>query len=344
MKKRATLKHIAESLNLSVSTVSRILNGQGEFSVETKDSVLKVAEILNYRANSLAVSLRKKKSNNLIGVILPEVQHYFFSSILNGIVETSHKRGFMVMIGESLHNSEKESDLINNFSDYFVSGIILSPSRAKESITNISKLEQEGMPHVIIDRIYNSSSGSFVNHDDYMGAFNAVEHLINQGNKNIALIKGESQCNISSLRAKGYFDALEKNGLKVNPNYIRSSLLANKEDGYQLFHEICQDGIPDAVFTITDLLASGVYDYAQENKIKIPEELAVIGYSNSEIAEILHPKLTSVEQNGYAMGNVAFEFLMDQLEHSGQIRRQTFDSKLIIRQSSQKATNVQVPL
>jgi LacI family transcriptional regulator len=149
MKKRPTLKHIAESLNLSVSTVSRVLNGRGEFSEETKNSVFKVAKMLDYRAHTIAVSLRKKTLNKVIGVILPEVKHYFFSSILDGIISNSHKQGYTVMIGESLHNSKLETELINKYLDYFVSGIIFSPSREKESIINLDLLQKEELPYVI---------------------------------------------------------------------------------------------------------------------------------------------------------------------------------------------------
>jgi len=337
MKKRSTLKHIAESLNLSVSTVSRVLNGRGEFSEETKSSVFKVAKMLDYRAHTIAISLRKKTLNKVIGVILPEVKHYFFSSILDGIISNSHKQGYTVMIGESLHNPKLETELINKYLDYFVSGIIFSPSREKDSIINLDLLQKEELPYVIIDRTYKKSNrGSLVKHDDYMGAFNAVEYLIEQGYTRIALIKGDDHCSISSGRAKGYFDALKKHGISHNSSLVRSSTHANKKEGYELFKEMYLHIKPDAVFTITDYLATGVYEFAQENQIGIPQDLAIIGYSNSDIAEILHPKLTSVEQNGSIMGETAFEYLINQVNDSTFKKNRTFDSELIVRQSSQK--------
>jgi LacI family transcriptional regulator len=169
-----------------------------------------------------------------------------------------------------------------------------------------------------------------------MGAFKAVEYLIDQGYKRIGLLKGDDHCTISSGRAKGYFDALKKHGFSQSLSMVRSSTNANKKDRDELLKEMYSHEKPDAVFTITDYLATGVYEFAQENEIKIPDDLAIIGYSNSDLAEILHPKLTSVEQNGRVMGETAFEYLINQVNDSSFKRNRTFDSELIVRQSSQK--------
>ena len=268
MKKRATIKDIADSLNLSVSTVSRILNGKGEFSNATKTSVLEVAKILDYRANSLAVSLRKNVPNKVVGVILPQVNHYFFSSILNGIMLSSHNQGYMVMIGESLDESNTEKNLINNFSDHFVAGIILAPSQDKRSALNISKMESEGIPNVVIDRTYHRKEGSFVKHNDFKGAYNAVQHLINQGFKKIGLIKGPDRCTISETRLLGYKETIKENGLHFNENLVESADYTTEEEGYTLFKRMYNSHQPDAVFTITDMLASGVYEFAHEKQNK----------------------------------------------------------------------------
>ena len=333
MKRRATIKNIADSLNLSISTVSRILNGKGEFSKETKDSVLEVAKLLDYRANSLAVSLRKNVPNKVVGVILPQVNHYFFSSILNGIMTTSHNQGYMVMIGESLDSAEIEKELINNFSDHFVAGIIMAPSQDQRSADNIIKMESEGIPNVVIDRTYERRNGSFVKHDDYNGGYNAGIYLLKQGFKKIGLIKGPDRCTISQSRLDGFSAAFKKMEKELDNSLIQSAKYTIKDEGYHLFKKMYQDHQPDAVFTITDMLASGVYSYAHEKNIKIPEDLAVIGYSNSQLSHALQPKLTTVNQNGQEMGEVALEYLLEQIKEPSVKRQMIFDSQLIIRES-----------
>lgn len=333
MKQRATIKHIAESLNLSVSTVSRILNGKGEFSEVTKSSVLRVAKMLDYRANTLAVSLRKKVSNKVIGVILPQVNHYFFSSILNGIMVSSHNKGYAVMIGESLDQFELEKNLINNFIDHFVAGIILAPSQNEKSMENIKKMERDSLPNVVIDRTYERKNGSFVKHNDYIGAYNAVKQLISNGYEKISIIKGPDHCTISQRRFEGYKEALSDSGIPLNSKLCKAAKLTVKQEGYSLFKELYEQEKPDAVFAITDQLASGVYEYAFNSQLKIPDDLGVIGYSNSEIAEMLRPKLTSVNQSSTEMGQFAFEFLIDQLGENRKSNHKVFDSNLVIRDS-----------
>ena len=339
MKKRATIKNIADSLSLSVSTVSRILNGKGEFSEETKSSVLEVARILDYRANTLAVSLRKNVPNKVVGVILPQVNHYFFSSILNGIMTTSHNQGYMVMIGESLDQSNLEKDLINNFSDHFVAGIILAPSQDERSTENINKMEREGIPNVIIDRTYQSIKGSFVKHDDFKGAFEAVTHLIENGFHRIGLLKGPDNCTISQARLKGYQEAFKNKGIPMDSNLIESAKHTVKDEGYLLFKKMYEQHQPQAVFTITDMLASGVYAYAHEHNIRIPDELGVIGYSNSQLGKALQPRLTTVNQNGQEMGEVALSYLLEQIDMPSLKRQMTFDSELVVRDSCGSNTN-----
>lgn len=336
MKKRATLKHIADSLNLSVSTVSRILNGRGEFSDETRESVLRVSKMLDYRANSLAVSLRKQSSDKLVGVILPEVRHYFFSSILNGVMSACHEQGYMVMVGESRHNPSQESDLIDKFADFYVSGLIVCPSKNMSSIENIKRLESQPLPFVVIDRTYSDSNCSYVKHDDYNGAYIAVRHLIEKGYRRISIITGAKDCVISQSRAEGYINALKEHGIPLQENLIRSSSQANKDEGYRLFKDLWEKEATDAVFAITDMLASGVYEYAHEKGISIPNDLGVVGYSNSDIAEVLYPKLTSVQQNGDEMGKTSLMFLLNQIASEVKIQHKVFESDLVIRASTRK--------
>jgi len=334
LKKRATITQIADALSLSVSTVSRILNGKGEFSESTKKSVLEVAKLLDYRANTLAVSLRKNLPSKVVGVILPHVNHYFFSNILDGIISNSHNQGYMVMIGESLDQYDIEKELIDNFSDHYVAGIILAPTQNEQSEQNVLKMTSQEIPHVVIDRTYENRNSSYVKHDDFNGARQAVTHLINQGYQKIALLQGPEACIISKTRTKGYRAALNENNMKWHDDLEHGSEIITKEAGYEIFKSLYNRHQPDAVFAITDIQASGIFKYAIEHGIRIPEDLGIVGYSNSDICEVLYPQMSSVNQNGFEMGKTALSYLFEKIGTPESNHQMTFESELIIRGSS----------
>ena len=338
MKKRATLKDIANALNISITTVSRALNDKEDISQATKDAVLRVAEMLNYKPNSLAVSLRKNTTNQIIGVILPSVDHYFYSTILHGIMETAHQSGFMIIIGESSRDEHKELTVINQMIDYFVSGIIYCPSRKVDISECTKKFKDNEIPYVLIDRTFKDYQGSFVQYDDYMGGFVATEHLILQGNTRIAVIDVGGNCTVSNDRYRGYRDAMKKYNIPISEHLRKTSDDASRADGYVLTKELFsqKENTPDAIFTVIDDLAVGTYHYLKDAGFSIPEDISVIGYSNSEISEHLDPPLSTVEQNGRIMGKTAFRFVLDQIDFPQKVNQVTFNSNLIIRESSGK--------
>lgn len=336
MTKRSTLKDIAKSLNVSTTTVSRAINNKEDISVHMRKKVLETAKLLNYKPNTVAVSLRKKSSGGLIGVIIPSVDHYFFSTILKGIITSKDASNNLIIIGESSQNPSKERQIINRFESHYISGLIFVPSRHPDSIKNVETLTKDGVPFVLIDRKFANYNNSYVQHDDFNGAYQAVEHLILRGRTNIALLKGDDECSISNERFRGYKSALEAHQFALNPEYVISCPYTNKQEGFEATSQLFQSGRnrPDAIFCITDNLASGVYEYAYSMAIRIPEELSVIGFSNSEISVNLIPKLTTVEQNGLAMGQEALKFLLAKIKNESRIDQKTFQSNLIVRGSS----------
>lgn len=340
MKRRATLKDIANALNISVTTVSRALNDKDDISPKTKQAVLDVAKMLDYKPNAIAVSLRKNMSNKIVGVILPTVDHYFFGTILKGIMTSAHVGEYMVMIGESNHDSKKERSIIEQFSDHLVSGVIFCPSRQPDSINNITLLRKREIPFILIDRKFDNYTGSYVQHDNYSGAYAAVSHLIAQGYQKIAHIRGDENCNISSERFRGYIAALSDHKLPIDHHLIKSCLNASKEDGRKITEILFSGNYakPDAIFTVTDQVASGVYEYAQNANLSIPQDLGVVGYSNSEMSNNLNPKLSTIEQNGQEMGRTAFNFLIEQIKNNGSVFQKTFSTNLLIRKSSSSAS------
>ncbi len=332
---RTTLKHIAEYLNVSTTTVSRALNDKDDISPETRQKVLRVAKMLDYKPNSVAISLRKKTMSNLIGVILPVVDHYFFSTILHGITTSGQGEDYMVMIGESNHSVEREKEILNRFNDHYVAGIIFIPSRYTGSKMNVKLLQKRSTPFVLIDRTFDDYTGSYIQHNDFQGAYHATTHLIDKGRSKIALLRGEQDCSVSNARMKGFIKALEDHEISFDPEMVIECTDASKREGYDAAKDLFQlNPVPDGIFCITDQLAAGVLECAKESGLGVPEELSVVGYSNSEIAQNVTPKLTTVSQDGFEMGRLAKEYLIEMIHHNETFHQKVFPAELIIRGSS----------
>jgi len=334
LKKRPTLKDIAKALNVSTTTVSRALNNKEDISEEMRDKVREVARMLDYKPNALARSLRQKSSNKVIGAIIPEIDHYFFSTILKGI--TSNINGeYLVMIGESRHNPDTERDIITRFIEHFVGGIILVPTREHASKNNVRFLEETEIPHILLDRTFENYTGNFLRHDSLHGAELAIDHLISNGKKRIAILKGDDICTVSADRLQGYKNSLTAHNIGVDEELILSCPNASKEEGFtacsQLF-SLAQP--PDAIFTVTDNLAAGIYHYASMHGLRIPEDIAIVGYSNSDISEILYPKLTTVAQDGFELGRFAKEQMIHIINDPEFTYKNILSSSLIVKQSS----------
>jgi len=340
MTKRIGLKDIAEALNVSVTTVSRALNDKFDINPETKKLILAKADELNYRPNAYAVSLRKNEYRT-IGVILPSIDHYFFSTVLKGIMNKAHMANYLVMIGESQHNLEKEKEIIDQFITHCITGVILSPSQ-QSSRVNIETLKNKRIPHITVDRPLEEGTDAYVKFDDSHGAFLAVEHLIEQGYKNIAIIKGTDFCTISNARLEGYKKALSTYNLSLDSKLIKScNHIDFNEDGYYIARQLLVGrNKPDAIFTITDGIASGVYKAAKELGLKIPSDLGLVGYSNSKISTHLSPPLTTIEQPGEEMGEQAFDFLQQSIIDGSKKLNKTFPARLIVRGSSIEMVNL----
>jgi LacI family transcriptional regulator len=341
MNHRPKLKDIADALNVSITTVSRALNNKSDINISTKQAILAKANELNYKPNNLALSLRKSSSLNVIGVIVPLVQHYYFSTLLNGIMSSAHDMNYFVLVGESMHDSDREKKILDDFTEYGVSGILLAPCKHSDFSKNVLPIIHRRIPVVVMDRMYDNYNGNFVNTDDSYGAFIAVNHLIDQGYKRIAHIASSDSWSIGQERLKGYKEALTKNGIPIDENYLSICHFNNKEEGAEEGYKACHKLFslkepPDAIFSVTDDIAIGVYQYAKENNISIPNDLGIVGFSNSDISNFLNPKLSTLEQYAMEMGQMAFDFFLRALESNGQIFQNSFKPKLLIRGSSKK--------
>lgn len=313
-----TLKDIANALNISVTTVSKALRGYIDVSASTKKAVLKMAKEMNYTPNTVAVNLRTQQTKT-IGVIIPSIVHQFFSNVMDGIINEAEKHGYLVITLQSNEKLEFEKKQLHLLQQKRVDGILMSLSNETYQFDHINELLQNNMPIVMFDKIGKLVQCSKVIIDDQLAAYNAVSYLIEKGYKRIAHFRGSLQPQNSIDRFLGYKKALIDHGIKFDSSLVY--LCDNNDDfndGYHKAKKLINDNINvDAIFAITDVVAVGILKYFNENNIKIPEDIAVFGFSDWFMSSVVTPTLSSVVQPGFEMGRKATEILIEEikLEH-----------------------------
>lgn len=312
MKKRQiTIKDIAKALNISASTVSRSLADHPDISRETKKLVNAFAKEHKYKPNALALSLRTNNTKT-IGVIIPQIVHFFFSSVLSGIEDEAEKGGYRVIICQSNENYEKEVKGAEALLEARVCGVLASVAKTTKIYNHFQELIDSYIPLVFFDRICTGILTDRVVVDDYNGVCSAVEHLIRTGCRRIAFFGSPSHLAISNNRRMGYEDALRKQGLPVDKALIK--ICDNYTDALQLTPELLSlPEPPDAFFAVNDETAMGILNVAKAQGLKIPEQISICGFTNSTLGEVSDPLLSSVDQHGYEMGATAMRLLLERL-------------------------------
>lgn len=341
MKEGTKLKDIAKALGVSIATVSRALNNKADISISTKKKVLEKARELNYPLSRQSITFYEERSSQVIGVVIPIVNHYFFSTVLKGIMAKAYLYNYLVLVGESLHDVQYEKQILEEYMDFGVNGILLTPCIDSNFQQNLLPIIHRRIPTVVVDRMYDNYIGNYVLNDDFNGACLATQHLIDQGYQRIAHIGSLDHRSVGSERRRGYRLTLEKHNMNVPKEYVIQVDLKNTDisiaNGYEAARKLFSlPTPPDAIFAVTDDAAMGVYKYAKDHHLKIPEDLGIVGFSNSIFSQLATPSLTTVEQNGYAMGELAFDYFLQALQSNGQVYQKTFKSKLIVRESSIK--------
>jgi LacI family transcriptional regulator len=333
-----TIHDIAKKLNLSASTVSRSLQDNPVISAATRTLVQRTAEEMGYRPNIQAANLRTRRTNT-IGVIVPLINRHFFSSVISGIEEIAYSQGFTVTISQSNDKLEKECKIAHTLFANRVDGVILSIGMETNTFDHLKLFSERNIPMVFFDRIVNEIDAHKIVVDDFGGGFRATQHLISQGAKNIAHIGGPLHLKIYENRQKGYCDALKEAGLKVNKQLIVNNSLT-RDDGTIAIAKLMQNEIkPDAVFCANDTVALSVIIYLKENGIKVPEEIAVVGFSNEPFSEVVTPSISTVKQPGFLMGQKAANLIIHQILHDKEnptYQTIIMPTELIIRDSSQR--------
>ncbi|WP_200974668.1 LacI family DNA-binding transcriptional regulator [Echinicola sp. 20G] len=338
MKKgQVTIRDIALKLKISISTVSRALRDSPEIKLETRKKVLAMAEKLNYSPNVVAQSLRVNKTKTL-GIVVPQLASHFFASNISGIQDTAYSRGYNVMICQSNESFDQEKSDIRTLISSRVDGLLISLSRETSSYEHLENLIDREIPFVLFDRIHEGLPVSTVIVDDTVGAYKVTKHLIEQGCRRIAFMSGPEEMYISKKRMAGYEKALNEYGIEVDFALVKHSDLTI-ESTQNLVQELLNlEKRPDAIFAINDPVAIDVMKFLKSKGLKIPSDVALVGFTNMPVSDALEPSLTTVDQPAYEMGKLAANNLLDQLMNPEDFKPQTIvlDTELIVRKSSQK--------
>lgn len=339
IQKAITIKDLAEKLNISVSTVSRALKDNPEISQKTRKAVQTLAKALGYKPNPIAVALKTHKSNT-IGVVVPQIVSTFFATVVKKIEEVAEHYGYNILVASSNESFEKEKKNIDIFLANRCDGIILSISKATTSYDHIKQILNMGVPLVLFDRTTKELDVAKVVADDADAAYKIVQHLIHGGARKIALLTGPEQLSIGKNRMKGYLKAMTLNKLEINQDYIIRcddfSVKAAKEATKRLLN---MENVPDAVFGINDDMAIGAIEAIKEKGLKIPQDVAVFGFSNSKRSHYMSPSVSTINQFPEKIGEKAAELLFQQIldpKHA-QIRKEVINCELIIRESSDRS-------
>lgn len=328
-----TMKDIAKEFNVSVATVSRALKGNPRISENTRNKIIAYAREHNFCPNLMAESLRNNKTMKIIGVIIPQFTHFYFSSVLSGIEDEAVKHGYRLLVAQSNEDYQREVETCQSFYENKACGIIVSQAKSTHKYEHFQRLIDMGMPLVFFDRICTGINSSRVTVDDYMGAFSAVEYMIKTGCRNIAFYGSSMKMEISKNRYNGWHDAMRKHGL--NPDNCVKIECDNRKDAERLTPDVLKmENRPDAFFAINDDTAIGIMYTAKRMGLRVPEDISVCGFTNGQRAVACDPMLTTVEQNGYEVGRLAADLLINKVEGIvpiDKVEKRVVRTKLIIR-------------
>jgi DNA-binding LacI/PurR family transcriptional regulator len=338
-KTRVTITDIARQLSVAPSTVSRALHDHPAIKRETKETVKALAIKLDYQPNLLALNLLQKKSNTL-GVIVPEITSHFFSAIVTGIQNVVATSDYNIMICLSNESYTEEMTIVNNLLKIQVDGVLVSPSSETKSFGHFKRLQKSGIPVVVFDRDCPGLEADKVLVDDYSGAFQAVEYLVQSGCQKIAHLGGPINLSTTKHRLLGYLDALKENNIPIKKEYIVHVQGFSHKDGLKPAKKLLKlKNPPDAIFAMNDNIAISAMHIAKKLDFKIPEDISIVGFDDRPNSSYFTPSLSTVWQPVYSIGMLSARILLHHLKEEDtkiEFRKEVFKPELIIRASSKK--------
>ncbi|MGL6268216.1 MAG: LacI family DNA-binding transcriptional regulator [Chitinophagaceae bacterium] len=334
-----TIKDIAKALGLSTSTVSRALRDSYEISAETKKMVLDYAEKNNYHPNPIALSLKERRSRS-IGVIVCEIANSYFSQAINGIESIAYNNGYNVIIAQSRESFDREVLNLQYLTSRSIDGLIISISTETTDFSYLKELHKKGMPIVFFDRIVSEIDTHKVIADNFKGSYEATSHLIKSGYKQIATVSNPALLSITKERLAGYKAALQDYNIEFNEDLVKYCL-----HGGMIFSEVEEvvnellnlNQKPDAIFALADKLTTNCLRILKSREIKVPGDIGLLGFSNTDLTELLDPPLTVIRQPAFEMGEIATNLLLQLIESKRPVTEfetKVLSTELLIRNST----------
>ena len=329
MRRKVTLKQIAKELDVSISTVSKSLKNSLEISEDTRQKVQAFAKLYNYKPNNIALSLKNKKTKTIC-IIIPEIIHHFFATVISGVENVANENGYNVLVCLSDESFDKEVINMEMLANGSIDGFIMSLSKEtqqKKDFHHIVEVINQGMPVVMFDRVTNDILCDKVIIDDGLAAFNATQFLINKGFKKIGLITTIDYVSVGKLRTEGYIKALKNNDLKVDENLIVK--IEDTENFEASIENLLLNNDLEAVFAVNEIFAVTTIKLARKHNIKVPEELSIIGFTDGIISKYSTPSISTVSQNGIKMGAKAAKMLIERLESEEEQEDEQYSTEVI---------------
>jgi len=330
------LKNLAKQLNLSVSTVSKAFRGSYDISEKTRERILSLARELNYQPNPLASSLRTQKSHT-IAVIIPEIANNFFTLAINGIESVAQELGYHVLIYITHEDEAKEISFTRLLQSGRVDGVLMSLSKGTRDFSHINRLREMALPLVFFDRIYEEYPTTRITTNDFESGYKATKHLIDQGARRIAHLFLSGNLSIAQKRKQGYLQALDDHKIK-RAEKLMVACGNDADENKKLIKACLKKEKPDAIFSSFEKLALLSYEACAELKLRIPEDVKIISFSNLETAPLLNPSLTTITQPAFEIGEQAARALFAALKKNRTAipdKHIVVDSTLVRRKSTE---------
>lgn len=331
--RHTSLKDIAQTLGVSIPTVSRALKDSPEISRELCAKAKELAKEMNYRPNPFALSLRKN-APRIIGVVVPDIVTHFFSSILNGIENMAIRNGYFVIITTSHESFENEKRNIGNLVNMRVEGIIACLSQETTDYTHLTALKDINMPLILFDRVCLTDQFSSVVADGEHSAQIATQHLLDHGSKRVAFIGGANHLDIVKKRKHGYLEALRDNLIPIEKELVVCRKIDYEEGKIATETLLSLPDPPDAILAMNDTLAFAAIEVIKSHGLRIPDDIAIMGYTDEQHANYVEPKLSAISHQTYKMGETACQLLIEQLKGNKTVRQVTVPTHLQVRESS----------
>ena len=336
--KEVTIYDLAKKLNISIATVSRALKDDPVVSKKTKKKIADLAEEMGYRSNNFARNLRNQRTNT-IGVIVPRLNSYFMSTVIAGIESIANKEGYNLIISQSSESFDKEKASAKTMFDNRVDGMLVSLAYDTEDLSHFDSFFKRRIPLIFFDRVVDDENCTNILIDNRKAAYEATTHLIKQGCKRIVHITATPKRNVYVDRLQGYKHALSDNDIAFRQDYVLISNLSQEAGAIAAEEILRMNPLPDAVFVANDNCAVGCMLAIKQAGIKIPQDIAFVGFNNDPVSKVIEPNLTTINYPGYEMGEVAARNLINHLNGKATIRTTNtiiLRSELVIRDSTKR--------